>query len=143
MAKVKEEVKSNGHDTKSFEEMVAADLINDSFEDVQGSMQMADKLGVHQRIITAVQKDAEYRQILLTAAFDNKQEALLASDAITERLRYGVDITPILDRVIAQCAVKGMRVETILHSMNSYTLQSNYGGRLPDWKKKQDNKTIG
>ncbi len=141
--KVKEEVKPNGNDPKSFEELVAADLIGDSFEDVQGSIQTADKLGVHQRIITAVQSDKEYRQVLLTAAFDNKQEALLASDAITERIRYGVDITPIIDRVIAQCAVKGMRVETVLNSMNSYTLHSNYGGRMPDWKKKQDNKTIG
>lgn len=113
------------------------------FIDIQGSVSFGDKLGVHQRIITAVLKDDEYRQILLMAAFDNKQEAMLCADAITERLRYGVDITPICDRVVAQCAVKGVRVHEILTSMSSYTLSTNYGGRVPDWKKKQDNKSIG
>jgi len=115
----------------------------DEWIDIQGSVGIEGKLGVHQRIITAVLKDAEYRQLLLMAAFDNKQEALLAADAITERLRYGVDITPICDRVVAQCAVKGVRVHEILTSMSSYTLSTNYGGRVPDWKKRQDNKSIG
>lgn len=136
----KEEEKSIA---QTLEEKAAADIINDGFEDFVGSIPIEGKLGVHQRIITAVMKDAEYRQILLTGAYDNKQEAMLASDAITERIRYGVDITPILDRIVAQCAVKGMRVKEILSSMSSYTLSTNYGGRVPDWKKKQDNKTIG
>lgn len=128
---------------EALEAKATADALNDMWEDVTGSVPVTDKLGVHQRIITAVQKDAEYRQILLTAAFDNKQEAMLASDAITERIRYGVDITPILDRVVAQCSVKGLRVETILNSMSSYTLSTNYRGKVPDWKKRQDNKSIG
>ena len=129
--------------TQTLEEKAAADLINESFEDFTGSIPIEGKLGVHQRIITAVLKDNDYRQLLLMAAFDNKQEAMLAADAITERLRYGVDITPICDRVVAQCAVKAAHIERVLNSMSSYTLSTNYGGRMPDWKKKQDNKTIG
>ena len=127
------------------EKQAALDAQRDSkeFINIQGSVSMGDKLGVHQRIITAVLKDDDYRQLLLMAAFDNKQEALLCADAITERLRYGVDITPICDRVAAQCAVGGARVKEILTAMASYTLHTNYGGRIPDWKKKQDNKSIG
>ena len=128
---------------QTLEEKAAADVLAESFEDVQGSVSIGDKLGVHQRIITAVLKDNDYRQLLLMAAFDNKQEALLAADAITERLRYGVDITPICDRVVAQCAVKAAHIERVLHSMSSYTLSTNYGGKMPEWKKKQDNKSIG
>jgi len=146
---VKEKDKNNGWkplDDETVNKLrEAADLnVNDiEFENYTGSVSVEGKLGVHQRIITAVQSDKEYRQVLLTAAFDNKQEALLASDAITERIRYGVDITPIIDRVIAQCAVKGMRVETILNSMSTYTMNNNYRGNVPDWKKRQDNKSIG
>lgn len=150
MKKTKEKEKDNGNNPEEgmsiLEKVAAQDSLNGKdieVEDFTGSIPIEGKLGVHQRIITAVQKDSEYRQVLLTAAFDNKQEALLASDAITERLRYGVDITPIVDRVIAQCAVKGMRVSTILNSMNTYNIHGNYNGRIPDWKKKQDNKTIG
>ena len=128
---------------QTLEEKAAADALSGMWEEVQGSVPITDKLGVHQRIITAVLKDNDYRQLLLMAAFDNKQEALLAADAITERLRYGVDITPICDRVVAQCAVKAAHIERVLNSMSSYTLSTNYGGRVPDWKKKQDNKSIG
>jgi len=138
--------KDNGQSTiAELEKMAAADAANEMKEwtNIQGSVNLGDKLGVHQRIITAVLKDDDYRQLLLMAAFDNKQEALLAADAITERLRYGVDITPICDRVVAQCAVKAAHIERVLTSMTSYTLHTNYGGKIPDWKKKQDSKSIG
>ena len=149
--KVKDKEKEDGNGFHPIGAELAkklADAENLNIDDIEietftGSVSVDGKLGVHQRIITAVQSDKEYRQVLLTAAFDNKQEALLASDAITERIRYGVDITPIIDRVIAQCAVKGMRVETILNSMSTYTMNNNYRGNVPDWKKRQDNKSIG
>lgn len=140
------EEKDNGHlGIAELEKKAAEDAVNYAKDwiDIQGSTSIEGKLGVHQRIITAVLKDSDYRQLLLMAAFDNKQEALLAADAITERLRYGVDITPICDRVVAQCAVKAAHIERVLASMNSFSLQTNYGGRVPDWKKKQDNKSIG
>ena len=138
-----EELEAQAKRIAAMEAKADADDISDVWENVQGSVTMETKLGVHQRIITAVLKDTEYRQLLLMAAFDDKREAQLAADAITERLRYGVDITPICDRVVAQCAVRGAHIDRVLNSMNSYTLQTNYGGKIPDWKKRQDNKSIG
>ncbi len=146
--KVEGTVGENGQ--KSLEEIAAAALIKEAMPDVDellqtgsGSMSQQDKLGVLQRIITAVANDKDYRQILLLAAFDNKQEALLASDAITERQRYGVSIQPILDRLIAQCAVKSGRVDKVLSAMTSYTLNTGgFKGKLPFWKKKQENTGI-
>lgn len=86
------------------------------------------KLGVLQTLIHAVMKDADYqfRQVLLTAAFDDKKEALLAADAISERLRYGVDISPLISRITAQCGVKGQRVDKILEALTHYTFSTNY-----------------
>lgn len=144
------EVRGDGQGTpQSFEEVVAHDALKGVAGEVEefmqygaGSMSAGDKLGVLQRIVTAVAKDSEYRQILLLAAFDNKQEAMLASDAITERQRYGVTIQPILDRLVAQCAVKSGRVDKVLHAMTNYTLNTGFGGKLPFWKKKQESKGI-
>ncbi len=108
------------------------------------SISYGQKLGVLQRIVTAVIEDKEYRQVLLTAAFDNKQEALLCADAIAECKRYGVSIEPLIDRVIAQCSVKSGRVNTVLEALTHYTLNTNYGGgKLPLWKRRQDGKTFG
>lgn len=140
------EVGGDGHEKiKSLEEVVAEDAVKEVAHEVEeflevgaGSMSSQDKLGVLQRIVTAVGKDAEYRQILLLAAFDNKQEAMLASDAITERKRYGVTIQPIMDRIVAQCAVKSGRVDKVLHAMTNYTLNTGFGRKLPFWKKKQE-----
>ncbi len=86
------------------------------------------KLGVLQTLIHAVMKDADYqfRQVLLTAAFDDKKEGLLAADAISERLRYGVDIAPLITRITAQCGVKGQRVDKILEALTHYTFSTNY-----------------
>lgn len=101
------------------------------------------KLGVLQRIITAVIDDKHYRQILLTAAFDDKHEAMLAADAIAERQRYGVPITPIVDRILAQCAVGSNRVERVLTALTHYTLNTNLpGAKQPFWKRKQEDKSL-
>jgi len=141
--------KDDGHQDeialKEFEERAvgeAAEVMRELTESGSDSYAMGQKLGVLQRVVTAVSKNEEYRQILLLAAFDDKQEAMLAADAITERQRYGVTIQPILDRVIAQCAVKSVRVDKILQAMTSYTLHTNYGQHLPSWKKKQENRNI-
>lgn len=134
---------------KSLEEVVAEDALKNVAHEVEeylqvgaGSMSGQDKLGVLQRIITAVADDAGYRQILLLAAFDNKQEAMLASDAITERKRYGVAIQPIMDRIVAQCAVKQGRVDVVLKAMTNYTLNTGFGRKLPFWKSKQETKGL-
>lgn len=106
------------------------------------SMTTGQKLGVLQRLVTAVAKDDQYRQILLTAAFENKQEAMLASDAISERKRYGVSIQPIVDRILAQCSVNSNRVNKILEAMSHYTLNTNYTGSKPWWQRKDENKSL-
>lgn len=116
-----------------------SDEFNDEIITGYDSIPMQQKLGVMQRLVTSIAKDREYRQLLLTAAFDNKHEANLAADAITERLRYGVTIQPIVDRILAQCAVKGARVHEIAEIMTRYQITHNYGaGNVPNWKKKQD-----
>ena len=120
----------------------AAETMQELTESGFDSTSMENKLGVLQRCITSVVKNDEYRQILLLAAFDNKQEALLASDAISERRRYGVDITPILDRVIAQCAVHADRLNRVLGAMTTYTMNTGGNNKLPSWKRKQDDRSI-
>lgn len=110
---------------------------------VPGSSPVGGKLGVLQRIITAVREDKEYRQILLLAAFDDKQEALLVADAIDEREMFGVDIKPLLNRVVCQCAVRADRIQRVLNAMSQHSIFTNPGGNgkgwLPDWKRRQDN----
>ncbi len=98
---------------------------------LQGSdtMTSSQKLGVLQRIVTAVAEDEGYRQILLTAAFDNRQEAMLASDAISERKRYGVAIQPILDRLLAQCSVRSGRVNAVLDALTHYQVHTTMSGK--------------
>lgn len=120
----------------------AAETMAEMTESGQDAYSVEQKLGVLQRAITAVAKDDEYRQILLLAAFDNKQEAMLASDAITERKRYGVDIQPILDRVIAQCAVKAERLNRVLTAMTTHTMNLGTRSNWPSWKRKQEDKSI-
>jgi len=115
------------------------DILTESGQDAYS---MEQKLGVLQRIVTAVGTNEEFRQVLLLAAFDNKQEAMLAADAITERQRYGVEIQPILLRIISQCAVKAGRVDKVLGAMTTYSLNTNYGSRLPSWKRKQEDKSL-
>jgi len=106
------------------------------------SMTTGQKLGVLQRLVTAVAKDEQYRQILLTAAFANKEEAMLASDAISERKRYGVSIQPVVDRILAQCSVNSDRVNKILDALSHYTLNTNYTGNKPWWQKKDEHKSL-
>lgn len=120
----------------------ATETMKDLTESGNDATTLTDKLGVLQRVVTAVAKDEEYRQILLLAAFDNKQEAMLAADAITERQRYGVSIHPILTRVIAQCAIQAGRVDKVLNAMTSYSLNMNNRGHLPSWKRKQEDKSL-
>lgn len=139
----------NGDKGKSglltFEEKAIADAaatMRELTESGLDSTSIEAKLGVLQRAITAVAKDDEYRQILLLAAFDNKQEAMLASDAITERKRYGVDIQPILDRLIAQCAVHADRLNRVLSAMTNYSMNINDHNKLPSWKRKQEDRSL-
>jgi hypothetical protein len=101
------------------------------------AMSVKQKMGVMQRLVTAVSKDEEYLQVLLNAAFENKAEALLCADAISERQRYGVNIRPLVNRVVAQCSADSARVNNLLQAMTHYTLNTSGKGKLPSWGKKQ------
>jgi len=149
MGKTAEEVAGDGQGSANaldaFEKKAiaeAAETMRELTESGQDAVTMEQRLGVLQRVVTAVAKDEEYRQILLLAAFDDKQEAMLASDAITERQRYGVSIHPILTRIIAQCAVKAGRVDKVLSAMTTYSLNMQARSQLPSWKRKQEDKSI-
>lgn len=135
---------NNGHGIGVLEDEILKEVAHDldNMKEIgSDSMSPTAKLGVLQKIITAIVKDDDYRQVLLLGCFDSKQEAMLASDAISERKRYGVDITPIVDRVIAQCAIHADRVEKALKGMTHYNL-NNQGGGGPGWFKKQKDKSI-
>lgn len=120
----------------------ATDILNKLDEVGVDSLTTQQKLGVLQRLVTAVSSDKEYRQVLLTAAFDNKQEALLCADAISECKRYGVSIEPLVDRVISQCSVKSARLDALLRALTHQSFSGNYGGKLPDWKRRQDKRGL-
>lgn len=141
------ETEGNGH---APEEMLQDTIMEDTVKDMaalmeigQDSITTQQKPGVLQRIITTPTKDEEYRQILYQADFVNEEQAVRASDAIAERQRYGVSITPIIDRVTAQCAVKSKRVNTAVSGINQHIFNSNSGGGAPNWKKKQETKSLG
>ena len=112
-------------------------------EEGSDSMSVDQKLGVMQRLVTAVAKDEEYLQVLLNAAFENKYEAMLAADAISERQRYGVNIRPLVNRIVAQCSVAGDRVNKLLEALTHYTFHTNYPTKKPFWKRQQDDKSLG
>ena len=114
----------------------------DNVEVLQDTVSTEGRMGVLQRIVTSVRDKKDYLQVFLLAAFDDKREALTCADAVSEMQRYGVDIQPIINRVVAQCAVKADRMARVLDAMTKYTLNTNYQGRLPNWKKQQDAKAI-
>jgi len=117
--------KDNGQQPMTMDDIMAQ---LEDMSDVQiayDSMPMQQKLGVLQRLVTAVKDRNDYMQIFLTAAFDDKSESNAAADAWAERIRYGVDTTPLLLRIVAQCGIKSKRVDQILHALTNYTLNTN------------------
>jgi hypothetical protein len=90
---------------------------------------MEAQLGVLQRIVTAPQKNEEYRQALLLANFLSPEEADRAVNAIAWCNRYDGDLGPIVDKLIARCAVKGGRVADVIDALTHMRLTTNYSGR--------------
>ena len=89
---------------------------------VQG---MEQQLGVMQKMATAPTKDDEYRQALLLANFLSTEESDRAVNAIAFCRRYGGDLTPIIDKIIARCAVKGARVSEIVDALTHLRMTTN------------------
>lgn len=106
---------------------VAADKINSNQSETSSAVLKGAKpySSTIQEIVHAV-PDArkDYRQALLTAAFIDEQQATRASAAISELLRYGIDITPIVDRITALCAVEGAKGGRIGNVIEALTHQN-------------------
>ena len=143
---IQQNISDNGHDLEGnakLDQILAGlgdDLDKLTAVELDDHVDVEQKLGVLQRLVTAVLDDKAYRQAVLTAHFSNETEAKLCSDAISERKRYGASIAPIVDRVIAQCAVNGRRATQMTEAINSYTLKTNQF--QPKWKKDSDTKGI-
>lgn len=92
---------------------------------------------VLQRLAQTIKQDTDYRQALLLAAFLGPEESDRAVAAIAECKRFGVDITPLVDKIIARCAVKGAtggRVQAIVESL---THQQITAQTSKDYQKQQ------
>ncbi len=86
-------------------------------------------VGVLQKVATAARDvEAEYRQALLLSTFLDREDATRVVAALSERQRYGVDITPIVNLVTAWSAVKGAdggRVRAIIEGLTHQTTTMN------------------
>lgn len=86
----------------------------------------------------------EVRNILLTANFMSYEEAEKVAAAICEARRYGCSLDPILDWVVAHCAIsteQRSRVEWLVRSMTRYELDgpNTSQGRSHWWQGKGQN----
>jgi len=85
--------------------------------------------GVLQRSMTAISKDADYRQELKTAFFLSTDETDKVVAAINEADRYGCSLKPIVDWLIARSAgVGGGRLKAIFETISHTTFTTNYQG---------------
>ncbi len=82
--------------------------------------------GILNRLLTAINKDDDYRQELKTAFFRTPEESDLAIEAINERLMCGVSIQPLVDKVIARSAgVNASRFRALLDAYSHATITTN------------------
>lgn len=82
---------------------------------------------VLQRSMTAVTKDADYRQELKTAFFLSTEESDKVVAAINESDRYGCQRKPIVDWLIARSAgINGGRLQAIFDTISHTTFTTNY-----------------
>ena len=89
---------------------VEKQLVNSDREaDASDSSTISDsnkqRMSVLLKLLTAIQDEKEYRQQLLMADFIDDEEADRVAAALAEAKRYQLGLSPILDWVIARCAV--------------------------------------
>lgn len=84
---------------------------------------------VLQKLATSINDpDKEYRQALLLASFLSPEESDRAVAAIAECRRFGADVIPVVDKIIARCGVKGYeggRVGTIREALTHQQITTN------------------
>jgi len=87
------------------------------------------QVGVLPGIMQAIKKTSEYRQELKTANWTDRNEAMKAVAAIHERLMCGVDISPIVDRIIAESAgVESARLHLVIQGLTHTVFTANQSG---------------
>ena len=90
--------------------------------------------GLLNRIMTAEDKDINYRQELKTACWQSPEESDLAIEAINERLMCGVSISPLVDKIVARSA--GVNASRIREILWAYAHAIVSGGQPGEDKKK-------
>lgn len=83
---------------------------------------------VLQRLAQTIKNNTDYRQALLLASFLGPEESDRAVAAISECQRFGVDITPLVDKIVARCAVKGAtggRIQSIVEALTHQQITAN------------------
>lgn len=127
----------DGHSEEGLESTVQRQAVVD-LQDLKrgdGIITMSKaQAGVLRTIISAIDKESDYRELLIRANFMSPDEADRAANALAWANRYGVSIGPILDKIAARCAVKAERVEQALAGLTTIRFQTNRG------KGKYDNK---
>ena len=134
--------RNNGHDDPAaVEETEDLDAVRKNLEKLtrgDGTLVTVPKqyMGVLQKLASTIEGDDQYRQALYMADFLNEGDAQDAAAAIMEAKRYGGSVEPIVDQIIAMCAVnrrgnKTNRAAQILDVLNHYSVtnHSSSGGR--------------
>ena len=104
---------------------------------------------VIQKMATAIgDTSKDYRQALLLASFQAPEESDKATSCISELRRYGVDITPVIDRISGRCGVKGAtggRIQNIIEALTHQWINSNVPGAAKKafFNKNKTNSPIG
>ncbi len=96
------------------------------------------QLGVLPTMMRAIKETADYRQELKTANWDDIRAAKKAVAAIHERLMCGVDIGPIVDRIIAESAgVHSGRLEAVIRGLThtEFNLNQSAMNKQHFWNK--------
>jgi len=94
---------------------------------IQGMLHVSDKPTVN------------YLDILQTTSFSNAEESELAGGCISELQRFGIDITPVVNRLVARNSVqgtKGGRIGNVIEALTRREFASNN----PDAKRRFFNK---
>lgn len=103
-------------------------------EHAQAQIRGSGNQGVLVKLLTAVENDHEYRQVLKTARWPSQEDADRTWAALKECALYGVSPTFVLDRVICwQAGVGGELVKEVLDGLTHTTFTTNRQGGSKGW----------
>ncbi len=93
----------------------------------------SNRQGVLKSLLTVEQKEENYRQTLLTADYIDDEEADRVTGAISEALRYGLSLAPILDWVTNRCSVNKAhgksRVQVAIEGLTRTQIDTRHFGK--------------